>query len=277
MKRGDLVIAKRGWSLALGLGLVRGEYDFRKEWAEVQGWDLYHQVRVEWLEVDELKPGHGKQFEDSEGRRLTPFGSPYVVHKVSDKTVRDWALEHGEARALEVAASKEDLSDLPELPTARERLKDSELPAWFKQAAKTFEELKDAWDWDVSESSIVAHVIVPMLMHPDLGWDRTQIKLEKHWVDVLVEDSEASPILLIEAKAPHFGVSRARAQARSYLEDGRSKGWWGDADPWLLATNGVSFILEQPEDHDSRFEANLLMPTKAAKEFIWALQRLAPR
>jgi hypothetical protein len=276
MKRGDLVIARRGRSLALGLGVVRGEYDYQEEWAEVQGWDLYHQVRVEWLEID----GFGdreekKKFKDPQGRTLTPFASTYVVHEVRDRSARDWALENGKARALEVTASEEDLSDLPELPTDRARLKNNETPAWFKKAEKTFKELTEAWDWKVSESSIVAHLLVPMLM--DLGWDRTQIKLEKHWMDVLVEDSEGSPALLIEAKAPRFGVSAARRQALDYWKKGRGEGWWDDVDPWLLATNGISFLLEKPEDPDSRFEANLRMPTEGAKEFIRAFQNMAPR
>lgn len=279
MERGDLVIARRGRSKALGLGVVRGKYDYREEWAEIQGWDLYHQVRVEWLDVDELGDGRELLFEDADGRAIKPFASAYVVHEVSNRAARDWALEHGAARALEVAVSDDIISGLPLLPTAQAELKSGEEPPWFKEAARTIRDLQDAWGWGgISESSVVAHVIVPMLTHPSLGWERAQIRLEKDYVDIWVEDEGELPVLLVEVKAPRFGVSAARKQALDYYwEKVRNPEWSRDPDPWLMATNGVNLTLERPDDPGSRVGANLFVPRAEAKDFIETLAWLAKR
>jgi hypothetical protein len=277
MKRGHLVIARRGRSVALGLGVVRCEYKYREEWVEVQGWDLYHQVRVEWLGVDGLGDDGEEPFGHARGRTGKPFSSLYVACELGDGDAREWALKQGATRALEVAAFDErELPELPELLTPQAELESREMPPWFKEASRTIRDLRDDWGWDdISESSIVAHIVVPMLA--ELGWRRTQIKLEEHWVDVQVEDDEGSPVLLIEAKAPRFGISAARKQAVGYWEKGREKGWWGGADPWLMATNGVNFTLERPDDLGSRVGANLCMPTSEAQDFIETLAFLSKR
>lgn len=151
----------------------------------------------------------------------------------------------------------------------------SETPEWFKAAACTARKLVDAWGWEgISEASALAHIVVPMLR--DLGWRREQIRLEYDWVDIAVfGEKQDVPVLLIEGKAPKFGVSAARRQAFRYRRHGEKKKGWREGQIPVLATNGFSMVMALREDRIGS-EAFLLKPTTKAKDFFAAMEQLTP-
>src|SRR4051794_6342126 len=52
-QRGDLVVMNHG-QRPLTAGIIAAPYDYRPEFGYVQGWDLYHCLRVRWIPGDEL-------------------------------------------------------------------------------------------------------------------------------------------------------------------------------------------------------------------------------
>ena len=49
VKDGDLVVLRMGMSEVYGVGIVRGMYEFNELFSDVDGWDLAHTHRVEWV------------------------------------------------------------------------------------------------------------------------------------------------------------------------------------------------------------------------------------
>ena len=49
MKDGNLVVLRRGTNTVVGVGQVVGNYEWRDEFSDVDGWDLEHVRRVRWL------------------------------------------------------------------------------------------------------------------------------------------------------------------------------------------------------------------------------------
>jgi hypothetical protein len=262
VKKGDILIAKQGRRNALAVGRVVEAGQFRREWAEIQGWDLYHQVRVVWVEAEQ---------------RFNDGPCPFMVsaaHHVNNTEAADWAREVFASSEMGSRDLGSLATELPELPADEDELPRDEIPDWFADRQKTAEDLLEQWGWGgISENSALVHIVVPMLL--DLGWRRDQIRLEYHWIDIAVLDNaRRDPVLLIEAKAPRFGVRAALNQVRKYRSEGElSEKWQAKGIP-VLATSGLSFILQDADD--SRHEAFLRHPTTKAIEFFRALERIAP-
>jgi len=49
IKDGDIVLLRLGTADIFGVGLVVGQYEWKDEFSDVDGWDLQHVRRVRWL------------------------------------------------------------------------------------------------------------------------------------------------------------------------------------------------------------------------------------
>ena len=253
IKWGDIVLATRGTREALAVGVVIEQYKYNDDWAEIEGWDLFHQIRVQWYRIP-----------DSFSARNKPFAR-WTAAQVHDGEVQDWARK----KASRLSREKR-FGDPEPLPEAQRKLSKKEIPSWVEPARKAAEGIFERVDGDwsrVSERTMVAHIVVPMLRA--LKWNPEDIRLEHKRADVVVMPAVADePVLLVEAKAPHLGLEQAFDQACGYRDQ------WRGCNAPILVTNGLTLKLHL--DDERVYRAYLLQLREGAEELFKHLAKLAP-
>lgn len=262
---GHIVIATLGlWKIG-AVGLAAADpgsdrpYSWNQQWVETEGWDLFHQIRVKWLTGGVRPPSAEK-----------PFPRAYFASRVRDETVCRWARRRIEREHLQLRRP------LKKTPPPERKLDFDEIPEPFQEAQRVVSDLRGAYGdrfWDIPESTIVAHQVVPLLR--GLGFKASQIRLEWSgaWgrVDVAVveEDNWEEPILIVEVKAPKYGLRWARQQGSGY---GKALG-----DPPLLVTNGLILEFYGRGHYESPQErAYLEEPQARAQDLFNELKGLVP-
>lgn len=226
IRPGDMIVLRLGTSEVHGVGIVRGSYEHNNFFADVDGWDLNHYFRVEWIwskpngkpEVFKgaLKFGDTTQrlyrSEKTESlfqwieRLPDPLGSPLQDLKRPGDVITPADISR---RLFDYGVGSGSLSCL------ENSIKDlCSLAQWYQR-----------YQVDPSERETVAHLVVPLLTA--LGWTPQTIKLELPLKGIGSADvalyangnrRDYEPIVIIEAKK--FGTSclTADTQARMYAE-----------------------------------------------------------
>ncbi|NCB66968.1 MAG: hypothetical protein EOM48_12505 [Bacilli bacterium] len=92
MQIGDLVVLRRGTNSIFAVGEIAGEYEWREEFGNVEGWDLQHCRRVRWL----WRPNGEPMSFDTDvfilGDTTYPLDSPEVEAWLSTLVVPDHLL-----------------------------------------------------------------------------------------------------------------------------------------------------------------------------------------
>ena len=225
---GDLVVLRIGKSEVYGVGIVKSSYEYNELFSDVDGWDIAHTHRVEWVwKRNESNFSEGT-FKDALNRgdttqRLDP-NNPKTknlfswIKTLPEPTEKIPVVLRSPGKSLSHAEISRHLFDYGmgsgSLSELESRIKDlCSLAAWYKKYQEP------------SESETVSHLVVPLLLA--LGWTPQRIALEFHQSGVGRADlalyananrSEYEPIALVEAKKYMSSCMTAESQVRSYSE-----------------------------------------------------------
>ncbi len=92
MNIGDVIVLRRGTNSLLAVGEIVGEYEWREEFGDVEGWDLQHCRRVRWLWIPNGEPMSFDTDVFVLGDTTYPLDSPEVVTWLSTLVVPDYLL-----------------------------------------------------------------------------------------------------------------------------------------------------------------------------------------
>jgi hypothetical protein len=218
MKAGDIVVLRLGTSSVLGVGQVVGDYEWRDDFGDVDGWDIQHVRRVRWL-----WKGGPKQF-DSYALKQGD-----TTQKVTPGAVTTWL------SSLEVTAdaASRPIVTLPAAPTSKDASLEQISEYLFDHGVASssisrllaeIDELIRIAKWYQragmpSEHETVAYLIVPLLRA--LGWTPQRMAVEWNHVDLALFDqlprADDSLRVAVEAKKMDNSCLSAKSQAMSYV------------------------------------------------------------
>lgn len=224
IKPGDMIVMRLGTSEVHGVGIVRGSYEHSEFFADVDGWDLNHYFRVEWIwgkpngkpEVFKGALNFGdttqrlfrsekteslfqwiERLPDSKGTPLQDLKTP--GHSITPADISRRLFEYG-VSSSSLSCLESSIKDL------------CSLAQWYEK-----------YQVDPSERETVAHLVVPLLTA--LGWTPQTIKLELPLKGIGSADlalyangnrRDYEPIVILEAKKFGSSCLTADAQARAY-------------------------------------------------------------
>jgi hypothetical protein len=225
MQIGDLVVLRLGTASVLAVGEIAGEYEWREEFGDVDGWDLQHCRRVRWLwkaagdpvsfETYALKFGDTTQLLDSPeveawlGALVVPdeaFHAPLpeipqteLLSRI-DLEMRDIS-EYLYDKGLSSVSINRLVEDIGEL---------TRIAKWYKK-----QEMRP------SEHETVAYLVIPLLR--SLGWTPQKMAVEWNRVDVaLFADlprGNDNLTVVVEVKKLNNSCLMAKSQAQDYALD----------------------------------------------------------
>lgn len=253
MKDGDLVVLRLGTNIVLGVGQIIGDYDWRECFCDVDGWDLQHIRRVNWLwdgtdsskcfDTYALKQGDTSQ-------------------ELTSNIVKEWL------SSLEVPQEAYDRIPI-DLPRAGLQVNHIEIAEYlFEQGIssnsienliKEFDELRRIAKWYIgkempSEFETISYLIVPILRA--LGWTPQKMAIEWHKVDLALFDSlprkDENLSVVVEAKKMNYSCLSAKSQAQGYAE-GKSN------CKRLIVTDGLRYgvYIKSKEEYELKAYFNL--------------------
>jgi hypothetical protein len=223
----DLIVMRIGRSEVHGVGYVRSPYQYSELFADVDGWDLNHCYRVEWVwNKPEGKPAI---FQDA-----LQFGD--TTQKLSRTAKTEELFKWMES----LPAPKN--APLAELKLAGAKITEIEISRklfHYGIGSRSLSSLEDgirdlcslaqwymAYQVKPSERETVAHLVIPLLLA--LGWTPQRIALEFHQATVGRADvalygngdrKNYLPIAIIEAKKFEDACLTAEKQVRTYAEN----------------------------------------------------------
>lgn len=219
VRKGDWIIARKGRKVILAVGEVVEEYDYSHFFADVEGWDLQHFVKVRWhipvggsINLDGSSLGmstlerckhpdvfaaiYHAEFEDNtpalpipESYKPVKVKTDHIIQALTDQGIR--------------------IQDAENVGRTIERI--IKLAKWYNHN-----------DPGVLEAEIVAFLITPLLIA--LGWSEQKIKLEYERMDVALfpepfhSGKNLSPRIILEAKTFSNGLAFTVDQVKFYSE-----------------------------------------------------------
>ncbi len=219
IKDGDIVVLRIGTSKVLGVGLVVGDYEWLEIFGDVDGWELQHARRVNWIWSSENKPKKFETYALKQGD---------TTQELTSTVVLEWL------DSLDINFSLE--IKLPKLP------KDSQIEVEFEEVSeflfdqgvssnsieilsKEIDELVRIAKWyqrygNPSEFETVAYLAVPLLRA--LGWTPQKMAIEWNNVDIALFSqlprNNKNLNVVVEAKKKGNSCLSALSQAQAYAE-----------------------------------------------------------
>ncbi|MGH2947122.1 MAG: hypothetical protein ACRDPC_12845 [Solirubrobacteraceae bacterium] len=254
-KPGDLVIARHGVRLALGVGVL-GKYAFSEDLDDVEGWDLCHYRRTRWVATEPHRFA----------RRVLAMDR---FIGCADPEVLAWVAEQVDGRDL----SLQPQTGLPDLPDLGPRLDVDALPAPLADVVRRAERwARYTWEGafaaEPAEAELLCHLTVPLLVA--LDWPPEQIAL--HWARTgiaLFGELRRAPEacrLLIEGKRLGDGLGFARDQVDGYARERVGR----PVD--VAVTDGPRVRLYRHDQPDEPLYANLYSPRATAAALFGGLR-----
>ena len=257
VKKGDIVVLKRPsgrlWEV-VAVGTVKGGYVHSSAFDDVEGWDLQHCRRVEWVKSEGWEPitglarGTFKRIDKKDTQQTVydllksgvkhPCKSiPKPVRKLDDEDLIDDLISHGLRP-----------KDAEEFTQTIQRIR--RLVKWYYSSGE-----------DVKEHETRTFLIVPLLLA--LGWSEQRLKIEWKNVDIAFferpyTDKDDECIIILESKKLRAGLSPAEGQAKGYA----------DKHPEckkLIVSDGCCYkLFERNEGNDWTYSAylNILKPKR---------------
>ena len=216
---GDVVILKRPyhkeWQI-IAVGHVTGDYEYLEQFDDVEGWDLQHSRKVEWVLP-----------KDTKDRLLVKgltFGTFRRIHKKAPMDKIQQVLDEGNkqvAKAIPQPAKKISDEDLVESLIGK-----GLRPADAETVIQTIWRVRRLAHWyarhgrDLSEHEIRTFLIVPILLA--LGWSEQKIKIEWKNTDMTffneVYKRGEKPSMILESKRMREGLHYAERQLAKYAK-----------------------------------------------------------
>jgi hypothetical protein len=255
VKPGDLVVMRVGKSEVHGVGFVRSDYDHSDFFADVDGWDLNHFYRVEWV----WKKPEGKAAIFPDALNFGDTTQLLIRSKKTEALIR-WIEELPSPTGSPVSA-------LPPMPGKNigerqisEKLFDYGLGSHsISSLEKSIRDLVSLGKWYTayavmpSETETVAHLVVPLLTA--LGWTPQRLALEYYQprlgrADIALYGNgnrkNYQPIAIIEAKKFEDSCLTAESQVRAYAENLQMV-------KRLVLTDGIRYGVFVSDGHSQRF------------------------
>ena len=217
MAPGDIVVLRLGTKSVYAVGKIDGDYDWREEFGDVDGWDIQHVRRVKWLWQGVSKP---KTFE----AHTLKMGD--TTQRLTSQRVKDWlaGLEpniggEGALPDLPQPGYETDLDEISEylfdegvasdsISSLRSQVDE------FVRIAKWY----DRYQTPPSEHETVSYLVVPLLRA--LGWTPQKMAIEWRKIDVALFSElpreERSLSVVVEAKKKGASCLSAVQQASDY-------------------------------------------------------------
>lgn len=209
---GDIALLTVGTEIVT-IGEIHDGYDYSERLALIGGWDLYHFIRVKWVNPSRVRRFKGPRHVASLSRAHWLGPGNAEVRQWAQRVYRRLKSKGEFERALEEAPGED-----PPLTrhSGLSRLKGPiQTVGRFKQAVED-----RAWAEPPSENEAVALLVVPLLL--TLGWRPENVALEWKRIDIATfADASrelASCRLLVEAKRPGQGLIFATGQAFTYAK-----------------------------------------------------------
>ncbi len=215
----DFIVLRRGTSEVLGVGQVVGEYEWRDEFEDVDGWNIQHVRRVRWIwqsgddpkrfdtytlklgdTTQKLDPGPVTEWlssleipADAFTRPLAALPPPKQDNEASLDTISEYLFDHGVA-SLSISTLLDEIGEL------------ERLAKWYQRSSMP------------SEYETVAYLVVSLLRA--LGWTPQRMAVEWNNVDLALFDqlprSDETLTVVVEAKKMDKSCLTAMSQAMSY-------------------------------------------------------------
>ena len=222
MSEGDIVVLRLGTNQVLGVGILKGDYEWLDIFEDVDGWNIQHVRRVKWLwnglEEPKSFPTYTLKFGDT----------TQLLDREKSKEVLDWINE--------LSLNFFEVPDLITLPPTKNREVEFDDVSEFlfdhgvsstsiEILSKEIDELIRVAKWyqkftDPSESETISYLVVPLFRA--LGWTPQKMAIEWNNVDVALfntlprDDSNLS--IVVEVKKKGSSCLTALSQARTYAE-----------------------------------------------------------
>ncbi len=220
VKCNDTVILKKPhhkqWRI-IAVGRVTGDYEWLEQFEDVEGWDLQHSRRVEWVKpscqtiVDGLSMGTFRRCNRQElqglacqllreGIRQPSEEIPQPASRISEEHLVGSLIENG-LRPADAEA------------VIRAIWHVRRLARWYADHG-----------WNISEHEARTFLIAPILLA--LGWSEQRIKIEWNHTDVSLFNEpfrrgveHEDPRVILESKRMGTGLDHAERQVRRYARD----------------------------------------------------------
>jgi hypothetical protein len=222
MKDGDIVVLRVGTKEIHGVGVIIGTYEWNNIFSDVDGWDMQHCRRVQWLWKAE---GNTK----SKTFPVYTLKQGDTTQKLDSQDVKTWI------NSLGLDFNKK--STLPILPNDSDKVaKIEDIADYLYEkgvAGNSIKTLVDVIDdlhmiakWykrtpAPSEFETEAYLIIPLLRA--LGWTPQKMAVEWNRVDIALFDKlpreDANLIAVVEAKRKDNSCLTAFSQAEEYSKN----------------------------------------------------------
>lgn len=222
IKDGDIVVLHLGTKYVLGVGVVDGEYIYRPQFSDVDGWDLQHVRRVHWLWKGLAAPKQFDTYTLKWGATTQKLDSPVVVTWLKSLDVDKGTLDN-------------ELVDLPRIPSSvhineiseflfAEGVSSNSIETLVREIGELFR-IARWYDKDrthsPSESETVTYLVVPLLRA--LGWTPQRMAVEWNKVDLALFNqlprTDSNVSVVVEAKKIMNSCLSAKSQAESYAKN----------------------------------------------------------
>lgn len=243
MKPDDIVILKKGHGAkgrVLAAGRITSSYEWFEPFDDVEGWDLRHGRRVEWVKpvspilVDGLARGTISR-----------------VFKGNPKNAAERLLNEGEGAPVEKEDIPPPANSISEEHLVGSLIENGLRPADAEAVIRAIWHVRRLAGWylfhgrDLSEHEIRTFLIVPILLA--LGWSEQRIKIEWNHTDIsLFSDvfkkgaKTVDPRVILESKRMGMGLEHAERQVQRYAKE------FPDCDT-LVTSSGARYLLYQKE------------------------------
>ena len=212
-QRGDTVVLKRPhhkhWQI-VAVGRIAGEYEWLEQFEDVEGWDLQHCRRVDWVEprsqvlVEGLAQGtfmrvHNKEIIGVAQRLLDAIECVNTIRiPPPAKKISEWDLVASlNDNGLRAANAEKIIRDIEDV---------RRLAEWYERYGRA-----------LGEHEIRTFLIVPILQA--LGWSAQKIKIEWKYTDISLFRKPFSrgirigdPDIILESKRLRSGLNLAERQ-----------------------------------------------------------------
>lgn len=248
MQIGDLVVLRLGTASIMAVGEIVGEYEWREDFGDVDGWDLQHCRRIRWLWRPNGEPMSFDTYALKFGDTTQLLDSPEVEAWLSTLVISEEAIhaplpgipqtEMLSAGSLEMSAISEYLYDKGMSSVSINRLLEDigeliRIAKWYIKRGIS-----------PSEHETVAYLVIPLLR--SLGWTPQKMAVEWNRIDVaLFSDlprEDANLAVVVEVKKLNNSCLTAKSQAQEYALDKQNCNR-------LIVTDGLRYGMYTKNEH----------------------------
>jgi hypothetical protein len=217
IKDGDVVLLRMGTTVIRGVGVIRGSYEYSDTFGDIDGWDLQHIRRVQWIWKSD---GNTKKFP----KYTLKYGD--TTQRIDSKQIDQWLstidfsvlpklklpdLPQSDNQPVDLNSIAEYLFDHGVASSSIENLvreigELTRIAAWYRKSGNP------------SEEETRAYLVAPLLRA--LGWTPQKMAVEWKNVDIALfkqlPRADNNLVAVAECKKMNLSCLTAKSQAESY-------------------------------------------------------------